>query len=201
MTCQRYSDADIVDAGPTVALRSGTFSARVDRALAALCAAILIAGSGLVVYRRLCGRRLAEPPGPSYQRPDPLTPFTLLTLLRRIRQDQAVELGDADRRRLDESISGMERQFFERPAGPAAQGPGCHRRSLAERRPRSPKTKAPLAISTCPTRPRVIEKLATVQPSGRSRNGVTRQRLEDSLWVPATGTIINRNDILCYPCG
>ena len=97
---------------------SGAFSARAwTVGLAALCAAILIAGSGLVVYRRLCGRRLAEPPGPSYQRPDPLTPFTLLTLLRRIRQDQAVELGDADRRRLDESISGMERQFFDAPPG------------------------------------------------------------------------------------
>ena len=71
--------------------------------------------SALVVYRRTRRRRLADPRGPSYQRPDPLTPFTLLALLRRIRQDQAVELGDADRRRLEESIAGMERQFFERP--------------------------------------------------------------------------------------
>ncbi len=111
------------NAGPTVALRSGAFSARAcDAPLAALCAAILIAGSGLVVYRRLCGRRLAEPPGPSYQTARPPDAVYAVDAARRIRQDQAVELGDADRRRLEESISGMERQFFEHPPARPRRG-------------------------------------------------------------------------------
>jgi hypothetical protein len=113
MTYQHYSDADIVDAASTVPLRAGAFSGRAW--VVPLVAVIVVVASAIVVFRRT-RRRFAAPAGPCYRRPEPLTPFTLLVLLRRINQDQSVTLAEADRRSLEESIAGMERQFFERAA-------------------------------------------------------------------------------------
>ncbi len=121
MTYQRYSDADIVDAAAVVPLHGGPVFMRPWLVpLAGLGAAVLAAALGVAGYRRARRRRLAPARGPSYHCPDPLTPFTLLELLRRLHRDEALPIADGDRHALGETIDALERQFFHRSAEPAA---------------------------------------------------------------------------------
>ncbi|MEN6451693.1 MAG: hypothetical protein ABFC96_14470 [Thermoguttaceae bacterium] len=120
MSYQRYSDADIVDVAAVVPLRGGPLLTRhwllivVGVAIAAFVAVV-----AAIAYRRIGRRRNASAAGPSYRCPDPLTPFTLLELLRRIHLDESLPLAAEGRHTLGATIDDFERQFFGRTPEPA----------------------------------------------------------------------------------
>ena len=53
--------------------------------------------------------------GRAYQKPEKLTPFTLIALLRRMREDRELPLGDDKRRQLSATVTELETAFFARP--------------------------------------------------------------------------------------
>ncbi len=108
---QRYDDADIVDAAAVVPLRTGVAARRTWLWLGLGLGSLLLAVAVAMVCRfRL--RRSQQADGPVYGRPDPLTPFSLLVLLRRIHGDLAPDLPAGERRDLAETIDDLEQQFF-----------------------------------------------------------------------------------------
>ncbi len=60
----------------------------------------------------LVWRRRAAPAAPRYQPPRELTPFSLLGLLQRIRDDTEVSLAPAARQTLEQTIARLERGYF-----------------------------------------------------------------------------------------
>lgn len=119
MTYQRYSDADIIVAGPVVPLHDRLLSPRTWLpALGAAGGLALAVVLAVIVYRRVRQRDLAAVRGPCYHCPDPLTPFTLLDLLRRIHSDESLPMGDGDRSALGGTIADLQQQFFERSTEP-----------------------------------------------------------------------------------
>jgi hypothetical protein len=107
---QRYDDADLVQVGAEVAL-SGSRGVAGAAGWIGLAAALVALGGGsaFVVVRR-ARARARRSVGPAYTLPDPLTPFSALAFLRRIREDPRLP---ADRAaELDAAIAGVERRCF-----------------------------------------------------------------------------------------
>jgi len=116
---QRYDDADIVDASAIAALRVPLLQRPFWPWLAGALAAAAIVALAAWVYRR---RRQPVATVPQYRRPDPLTPFNLVVLLRRIGNDEAVRLALDQRQALQQTIDDLERQYFCAPAA-SSHGP------------------------------------------------------------------------------
>jgi hypothetical protein len=107
MTYQRYDDADLAVAEPVVDLeRSYGQHSRHWMWWAGGAAVLAVAGAALAW--RLRGRQKA---GPSrWALPEPLTPFTAITLLERIRRDGG--LSEPEQAELVGSIGRLERHYF-----------------------------------------------------------------------------------------
>ncbi len=114
MVYQRYVDADLSAVTEEVDLENlaGRRAARWPWFAAGLCGVAILGAVALV--RRL--RRTAAPVRAAYELPSDLNPFSVLTLLRRMRRDaRLAELAGP----LDESIARIEQHFFNRGAGDA----------------------------------------------------------------------------------
>jgi len=115
---QRYADADIVDAAAVVPLRVPLLQQALWPWLAGAVACAVLAVGAVIVYRRRRGRTAVQ--GPRYRRPERLTPFSLVVLLRRIHDDQGLPLPEAERHALAAAIDGLERRYFSPSASPPA---------------------------------------------------------------------------------
>jgi hypothetical protein len=108
MTYQRYQDADLVSAKEEVDLEQAY--GRRSRAWlwwagAAAVGVLVLVGAVVVLLRR---RKPAE--GQRFRLPERLTPFTVLGLLREIRQNNG--LAEAQQKELEQSIARLERHYF-----------------------------------------------------------------------------------------
>ncbi len=105
---QRYVDADLVAVEPTVSLeqRYGTVSHAWGYWLLACCALAVLGGG--VLWAVL--RRAPDVDQKRFQLPEPLTPFTVIGLLRNIQSNNGLD--DSGRRELQESIADLEQAYF-----------------------------------------------------------------------------------------
>ena len=109
---QRYEDADLASAAPVVSLEQDYGNPRSNWFWGALLGSallVLIGGSVLILRRKPGHDGDSES---AYRIPDEITPFSIVTLLRRIHSDAG--LGDGDREELGQSIAELERHFFNR---------------------------------------------------------------------------------------
>ena len=113
-TYQRYADADVVEVGPVVPLAQGA-GRRLRWVIWVLALAVVTGVASLVLW--LLWRRRAVPPAPRYQAPRELTPFSLLGLLQRIRDDATLPLSPSARQSLDQTIARLEQGYFTSGAG------------------------------------------------------------------------------------
>ncbi|MEA2631947.1 MAG: hypothetical protein QOE66_2166, partial [Chloroflexota bacterium] len=122
MTYQRYVDADLATVGPEIRLdeRYGQAS-RAWIGWTAGGLAVLVAA---VVAWQLRPRSKPAEPG-RFQMPEPLTPFSVLGLLKDIERNDG--LAEPMKRELSSSIATLEHHYF---AGPAGQDPDL--REIAE---------------------------------------------------------------------
>jgi hypothetical protein len=111
VTYKRYADADLVEVKPQVALAG--LRLRPDWTWLWIVLGLLAAGTGafLVIRQRRAGAHVAEP-APSYHVPEPVTPFTVLNLLRRIQADQRLSLAAGRREELAGTIRQLELDYF-----------------------------------------------------------------------------------------
>ncbi len=114
MSYQRYVDADLVEVGRVVALGRGYGRARLSWVWWALLPAGVIGLGAAGIYLR---RRRAPPKaeGAAYRLPGDLTAFSVIGLLRRIRED--VRLKPESAGDLDREIGRIEKHFFNRGEG------------------------------------------------------------------------------------
>ena len=108
-----YDDADIVDTGQVVELRMPTQAARqwLWLGLTAL-AGVVVLGAGSTFALRLRRRTKSQQQHPQYQRPDPLTPFTVLTVLKRLNGDKNAGLSVEQRAELSATIDNLQAHYF-----------------------------------------------------------------------------------------
>ena len=111
MAYQRYDDADLVDTTAVVPLRSFVLPRRTWWWLAGLLAGAALIGLVAVVAVRF-RRRTRQVAGPAYRQPDPLTPFNLVVLLKKIHGDQQLGLATQEQDDLAGTIGRLEQHFF-----------------------------------------------------------------------------------------
>jgi len=110
---EHYDDADIVDSEQVVDLR---VTAQVARrwlwlGLATLGGVVVLgAGSAFALRRRR--RTKSQQQHPRYRRPDPVTPFTVLAVLKRINRDETAGLSVEQRAELSATIDNLQAHYF-----------------------------------------------------------------------------------------
>jgi hypothetical protein len=114
MAYRRYEDADLKTVGPEIVLEERYGNVNTRWMWWAAGAGLLALVSGFVVVRRL--RRPRTGTDGRWKLPEPLTPFTVIGLLERMRHEG--RLNDAQRSDLGHSIHVLERHYF------AAEGNG-----------------------------------------------------------------------------
>ena len=109
---QRYQDADLASASQVISLEQRYGNPRNNwlwgMAIAALT--VIVAVTALLILRKKTENDGS--PQAAYRIPDEITPFSIVTLLRRIHTD--ADLPDNDRHELGQSIAELERHFFNR---------------------------------------------------------------------------------------
>lgn len=117
LTRERYADADVTDCDAVVALPVGG-----QQALAKFgwpTAAGVFALAGLVLVGLAVGRSWRQPAAPpAYVLPVELTPFSVLSVLKRMRTDERLRLSASDRGALQSAIADLEEQNFARDEAP-----------------------------------------------------------------------------------
>lgn len=110
---QSYSDADIVDAASTSPLHWPALAGSRRWLWPAVLLGTLLA---VMIVGAMLARRRASPQAttPHYRLPEQLTPFSVMALLRRIRDDSELPLTAADREHLEETLETLEERYFVR---------------------------------------------------------------------------------------
>ena len=112
---QRYSDADIVDTAAEAPLSAPVLGRRMWPWIgAAIAAGLAVAAAAALVWRRIRRRGTARA---QYRRPDPMTPFNSIVLLRRIAADEALPLSGEERQSLGATIEQLQETHFGRLGG------------------------------------------------------------------------------------
>jgi hypothetical protein len=115
MAYKNYSDADLVDVKPEVALAGFSLRHGNGWRWAEGGALLVIVGIAWLWYwRRQKAGHVDEIPA-AYVFPPELTPFTVLNLLQRMKADQKLTLNADQRRELGEAIANLQQYFFARP--------------------------------------------------------------------------------------
>lgn len=116
LTLKRYSDADLVDAQPTVAIAAIGGPAR----WWPVAVIGLVLGAGLLgarMWLKARARRHQGGPAPRFAMPDHVTPVGAIALLRRIAAGPEAALSTAERQQLVSTISDLELKYFAPPNG------------------------------------------------------------------------------------
>lgn len=113
LTYKRYADADIVEVKPTLALAGVSLRPRPwwHWAVGGGVGIGLILGAGWLLRQKVKPPQVAAP---VYSLPGHLTPFAVIDMLRRMKADQSLGLGEAHRSELGETIRELEEHYFAR---------------------------------------------------------------------------------------
>jgi hypothetical protein len=117
---QRYDDADVAAVGATVPLRTVVTARQIGLWIGGGIAVAAIAALAVWAWLYASRRRRVEHAGPKYHRPDPLTPFSLVVLLKRIHSDGVIALSEGERKSLAATIADLEQRYFQRSTAAAA---------------------------------------------------------------------------------
>jgi hypothetical protein len=117
LTYKRYADADLQEVKPEVALAGLPLRPRSVWTWVGSGAGLLVLGIGLVWWLRQGKAVAPAETAATYSLPAQITPFTVLSLLRRMQSDEKLGLNPEQRRELGDAISGLQQYFFGRPAG------------------------------------------------------------------------------------
>jgi hypothetical protein len=113
MVYKRYADADLVEVEPKLALAGLTLRPRPWwHWVAAVFALAAVVGSLGWWFRR--HQPKASEAAPLYLLPEPATPFTIMSLLRRMQADSSLRWSDANRAELAQNIERLESHYFSR---------------------------------------------------------------------------------------
>jgi hypothetical protein len=129
MIFKRYADADLVEVEPKLALAGLALRPRPWWHWLVLGVVLLAAAGGAVWWlRRHKPQTSLEKP--VYVLPEPATPFTVMSLLRRMQSDASLSWSDANRAELTQNIQRLEAHFFarERDGDPEPDLAGIGRR-------------------------------------------------------------------------
>jgi hypothetical protein len=121
MEYQRYEDADVASVGPTIPLHLAASPRQISLWAGAVAAIVLALAIAIAIVLYAVRRRRTAAAGPRYRRPEPLTPFNAVVLLKRIQSDRALAISETERRALGETIADMEYRYFHRAAAPSAR--------------------------------------------------------------------------------
>lgn len=113
MSYQRYADADLVEVEQIVALKPVDLTDWLGWSAAIVGLAFALLATAWWVIKRRLGAASAQE-APRYHRPQRLTPFTAVTLLRRMEQDPQLALSAAQREQLADQLGDLERFYFTR---------------------------------------------------------------------------------------
>jgi hypothetical protein len=114
LTYKRYTDADLAEVKPEVALAG--IRLKPDLTWLWFILALAAAGGGtLLVWRRRHARPTLEADRPRYCVPTPTTPFNVLNLLRQIQRDEHLRLSADRRAELTRAIGELEQRYFAPP--------------------------------------------------------------------------------------
>ena len=129
---QRYDDADVATVGAKIPLRTVLTARQIGLWIGVGSGAVVLLAIalGIVIYVRRRHRR--EIAGPRYHRPDPLTPFNLVVLLKRIQGDGLISLSAGERDSLGQAIADLEHCYFHRAAAAGTEVPAGRLRSAAD---------------------------------------------------------------------
>jgi len=108
LTYQRYVDADLAEVEPNISLEERY--GRVSYAWLWIVGGVLIGLVALAAMARPWARRRTPQQKHRFEMPEPVTPFTVLGLLRDIEHNNG--LGDDGHRELSASIERIERHYF-----------------------------------------------------------------------------------------
>jgi hypothetical protein len=113
MIFKRYADADLVEVEPKLALAGLPLRPRPWWHWTVSSAVPLAVVAGVIWWLR---RRAPETSQvkPIYVMPEPATPFTVMSLLRRMQADASLRWSDANRAELTQNIQRLESHFFAR---------------------------------------------------------------------------------------
>ncbi len=117
---KRYVDADIVDAIANVPLDLGAIPR--ERWSRVVAAAVAVVGLASLWWWLRQSRRPVVASGPRHARPGKLTPFTVLSLLKRIDGDASLGLAERQREELRARIAELDRRFFASAEGTVGDG-------------------------------------------------------------------------------
>jgi len=110
---KRYADADLVEVEPKLALAGLTLRPRPWWHWLGL-GVVLLAGVGGLAWWLRRHQPEASQEKPVYVLPEPATPFTVMSLLRRMQADASLRWSDANRAELTQNIQWLESHFFAR---------------------------------------------------------------------------------------
>jgi hypothetical protein len=135
MIYKRYADADLVEVKPEVALSGLALRPRpIWPWFAAGTLLIVLAGAGVWIARSR--KPVAEDVASRYNLPEPVTPFMVIGLLRRMHGDGSLKWGETNRVELKQTIQQLENYFFarERNGDPEPDLAAIGRRWIAQTR-------------------------------------------------------------------
>jgi len=115
MSYKNYSDADLVDVKPELALTG--LSLRPGNSWKWIEAGLMLIIVAAILFwwlRRQKSGVVAEIPA-TYVFPSEITPFTVLNLLQRMKSDDKLRFNADQRRELGEAIQNLQQYFFARP--------------------------------------------------------------------------------------
>ena len=114
MSFKRYVDADLAEVKPEVALAGVTLAPRSPWRWLAPVLVLVLGAIGFIWWRTRLKTKPAQEIA-AYVVPSQITPFSVLSLLRRMHADQKLPLKVEQRQELGEAISALQQYFFDRP--------------------------------------------------------------------------------------
>jgi hypothetical protein len=111
---KRYADADLVEVKPELALTGLSLRPRPWWHWLVLGLGALVIATGIAIWWARHRWTASTEQSPLYTLPEPVTPFTVISLLRRMQMDGSLRWAETNRTELEQTIQRLERHFFDR---------------------------------------------------------------------------------------